>query len=126
MPAPRRRIVWGRTVVEIWEDCVATHLPGGAVLVSAAETNAAYRETAERLGYGSDTERMCRDHDPAHVALCHLLGLPESPTLRRVALAEGPTELTGKEEEAVLALQAFANAAGVDLLAALGRFARRS
>lgn len=122
---PRRPdavLTFGRTVVEIWDrDCVRTTLPDGAEVVAAPEPTASYRAQAERLGYGTDSMRMCVDHEVLHSALAAWLGLSESPTLGRVARGQGDSDLTGMEEDAVLALQRFANAAGVDLLARLAR-----
>lgn len=114
---------FGRTLVEHWPDSTRTLLPSGAGVVAAPQDADAYRATAARLGYGPDTLRMMRDHEALHSALAHLLGLPESPTLRRVADGAGDTELTGLEEQAVLAIAAFANAAGADLSAALALWA---
>lgn len=115
-------LTFGRTVVEIWDrDCVRTTLPDGAEVVAAPEPTASYRAKAEGLGYGADSMRMCVEHEVTHSALAAWLGLPESPTLGRVARGQGDSVLTGLEEDAVLALQRFANAAGVNLLGRLSR-----
>jgi hypothetical protein len=111
----------GGTTIEFKADYAITTLPGGHRIVAAPQDDAAYRATALRLGYGGDTLRMMREHEAAHSALCHWLGLPESPTLRVVAGDEGPTDLSNLEEDAVLALQRFANAAGVRLLDVFAR-----
>lgn len=116
---PARILTFGRTVVQVWPDSVVTILPGGEQVFAAAQDNDAYRETAQRLGYGSDTVRMSRDHEVLHSAVAAWLGLWESPTLGRVARGEGDTALTGLEEDVVLAIQRFCNAAGVDLMGVL-------
>lgn len=103
------------SIVQIWPDCVRTILPDGREVVAAPQDNDAYRATAERLGYGADVRRMSVEHEVLHNWACALLGLPESPTLGRVARGEGDTVLTGLEEEMVLAIARFANAAGVNL-----------
>jgi hypothetical protein len=64
---------------------------------------------------------MSKCHEAGHHLLAMLLRLPCSPTMRGLALVAagiGPHWSRWREEEnAVLALQAYANAAGVDLLA---------
>jgi hypothetical protein len=119
---PAHRLVFGGTVVEVWPDCVATHLPGGAEVVAAPQDNDSYRATAQRLGYGPDTFRMMRDHEILHTAIAHLLGLPESPTLRGVAEGKGSTPLTDLEEDVVCSLAKLASMVGIDLMVALSRF----
>jgi hypothetical protein len=104
------------TIIQVWPDCVRTILPDGSEVVAAPQDNDAYRATAERLGYGADTLRMSQEHELLHSWLAAHLGLPESPTLGRVARGEGDTALTGLDEDAVMAIQRFANAAGVNLL----------
>lgn len=118
---PARLVQFAEVMVQIWPDAVVTILPDGQQIFAMAQDTDEYRATAERLGYGEDTCRMSRDHELTHSALAALLGLPESPTLGRVARGEGDSTLTGLEENAVLAIQAFANAAGIDLLAAFSR-----
>lgn len=118
MPAPMR---FGGSTVEFPEYGAVTTLPDGQRIIAAPEDNDAYRATAGRLGYGDDVLRMCREHEAAHAALAAWLLLPESPTLRVVAGEEGPSDLTGAEERLVLALQDFANRAGVDLLDVFAR-----
>jgi hypothetical protein len=90
--------------------------------VAAPEDTNPYRATAQRLGYGPDTFRMMRDHEILHTAIAHLLGLPESPTLRGVAEGKGPTPLTDLEEEVVCSLAKLARMVGIDLITALSRF----
>ncbi len=118
-----RSLRFAGNLIEHWPDCTRTVLVNGDEVVAAPQDNDEYRATAVRLGYGADTSRMMRDHEATHTALAVLLRLPESPTLRRVALGLESTPLTDLEEEAVCAIQTFANAAGADLSASLARLA---
>lgn len=118
---PNMTLAFGATTVEIRGVHAITTLPSGHSVLAAPEDNDAYRATAERLGYGSDTARMCQEHEASHAWLAHVLGLQESPTLREVAVGGWPSELTNLEEQVVLALAAFANRAGVNLLDVFAR-----
>jgi hypothetical protein len=118
-------LTFGGTTVTFDGDYAITALPGGHRIVAAPQDDAAYRATALRLGYASDTLRMMREHEAAHSAVCHWLGLPESPTLRAVADDEGPTDLSNLEEDVVLALAKFANAAGVRLIDVFARMSAK-
>jgi hypothetical protein len=75
-------------------------------------------DMAEKLGYGPDLARMCREHEILHTWLCELFGLPYSPTLWAVAhgQAEGcaPVRAQQEEESLVLAFQALLNDAAAD------------
>lgn len=107
---------FGATSVSIGDAWSFVILPGGGSVPAAPHDDEHYRATAQRLGYGDDTARMCREHDALHVALCHFLGLPASPTLSTVAgIPVGDAVLHGLEEDAVCAVTKFANAAGIDL-----------
>lgn len=117
-PAPLRL---GATRIRFEGDLAITTLPDGAEVVAAPQDTEAYRATARRLGYGDDTARMCREHDACHAWLAAILCLPESPTLSNVAHGRSDSALTGLEEDAVMAIQAFACAAGVDLMAVMAR-----
>jgi hypothetical protein len=79
--------------------------------------DASYRRTAREHGYGTDVARMCRCHEVTHSLIAHLA--------RAAVLARVPArgwrrpradDLTRVEEAAVLALEAYANAMGVDLV----------
>lgn len=82
-------------------------LSTGEVIEGFPHDTAAYRGTALALGYGSDTEAMCRDHDPLHVRLCEWLGLGDSYSLRCAAGLRVEDEISVAEEAAVLAVQRF-------------------
>lgn len=58
---------------------------------------------------------MNRTHDLAHTILAAALGLPASPTLSAMAGGRKHWPYWWREEQAVLALQGYAAAAGVDL-----------
>jgi hypothetical protein len=114
-PRPERVAVLGQTVFEVWPYGCRAILPDGAEAQGAPQDTAEYRARAAALGYGGDTLSSCRDHDLLHAALCAWLGLPESPVLRHSAEGRGASDLTNLEEDAVLAVQRFARAAGIDL-----------
>ncbi len=118
---PRRVFSIGSHEVEFWPDSTRVILGTGEEITAAPQTSDEYRANAEALGYGSDTDRMCREHDLLHAVLCEALGLPYSPTLKNVAGGQGPTDLTNYEEDMVLAAQRFLNAAGVDIVEVLER-----
>lgn len=122
---PNRIVVLGWTVVELWgHDFTRTILPDGTEVPAAPQDDDSYRERAAVLGYGADTASMSREHELAHVLLSYILGLPESPALRAAANDAGPSDLTGMEEDAVMAIQRFARAAGVDLVEVALRISR--
>lgn len=109
---------WGTIIA--WSDGTSVH--------GAPEDTAEYRRTALEHGYGDDTLALCREHELLHVALCHWLGVP-SPVMD--ALRKGPDVMAGAEirlleESAVLAVQKFARAMGVDLIDAMKKEAARS
>src|SRR6185312_3200388 len=100
-----------------------TTLADGKRVPACPEDTDAYRQRARDLGYGDDTALMSREHEVAHSLLAALLGLDESPTMRGVA-DDDFWPYWHAEEAAVLGLQAFARAAGVDLIEAARRFSR--
>ncbi|WP_342643461.1 hypothetical protein [Rhodoligotrophos ferricapiens] len=67
---------------------------------------------------------MSRDHEATHHLLATWLGLPHSPTLYGVAAKQTYPDWM-LEEAAVLAIQAFARANGVDLTTLAIRMATR-
>jgi hypothetical protein len=88
---------------------VETQFPDGTLVPAVPEDTDAYRATARSLGYGADTARMNREHDPLHSWLAEKLGLPHSPVLWAVAhgtLAQGDF---GAEEALTLAFQRLLN-----------------
>jgi hypothetical protein len=106
----------GATVLDLHDDgLTVTRLADGAEIPARAQDDNAYVERSLLLGYGTDTSAMSREHEIAHSLLAHWLGLPESPTLRGVA-DRSFWPHWHLEEQAVLAVQSFARAAGVDLV----------
>lgn len=105
----------GRTVFEVWPDSCRTILPDGASVAAAPQDTDAYRATAQRLGYGADTLRMSIEHDLLHIFLCDILGLNESPTLRRVANKTEENTISFLEEDMVIAVTRFCNQCGINI-----------
>jgi hypothetical protein len=93
-----------------------TVYPDGKHVVACAEDTDAYRQTALEHGYGEDVDKLSREHEVCHALLAAWLGLPHSPALRAVALGR-PQDGDWREEAAVLAVQRWARACGVDLVA---------
>ncbi len=112
----------GSTTVEIHRGYTVTRFADGAEEHALHGEQPGRAETARGLGY-PHAEAMNADHDLAHSIVCHVLGMPWSPTLR--AVADGKTHpLWQREEAAALAFQAFANAAGVPLIEVARRLSR--
>lgn len=108
-------------VVEFYTDACFSFYPNGACVPAAPEDSDKYRATAESVGYGGDTARLCLEHELIHHALSDWLGI-RSPTLERVSQGQtDPTWINQCEEEAVLAVQRFANAAGISLWDTVGQ-----
>lgn len=105
------------TTVSLSNGGATVVFPNGDVIDAVPHDTDSYRDTAERHGYGTDTLRLCQEHELVHLALCDWLGLGESPTFVRILAGEtAPCKLNGLEEDAVLAVQRFARAAGIDLI----------
>jgi hypothetical protein len=110
------RLFGATTVIANWMG-VTTWMGDGKRVLACPEDTPDYRATALRLGYGSDTLAMCRDHEMLHNWLCDALGLRESLVMRALANGESADgELLGLEEEAVMAVQRFARAVRAPLL----------
>jgi hypothetical protein len=111
---------FGDATVHVLADSTVITFDDGSIIPGAPEDTDAYRATALRYGYGADTLQMCKDHELMHIALCHWLGI-ESPTMRllRSDGDDRSKSLNRLEEAAVLAVQQFARAAGVDLVRCL-------
>src|SRR4051812_37338617 len=107
---------FGENQVELFPESTRITLRCGSTILGAPEDTDGYRQTAYNNGYGTDTLRLCKEHEATHVALAHWLGLNESPTMRLVATNEGKQYIADTEEAAVLAIQRFANAVGIKLI----------
>jgi len=104
----------GQTTVVVTRNTTTTYFADSTALTAVHDEQPGQAERAAQLGYAT-AEDMNREHDLAHSLLAHWLGLDYSPTL--FAVAHGQTSpLWEAEESAVLAIQRFARAAGVDLL----------
>lgn len=112
--------IGGNTIATSYHGCI-TKLINAKIVEACPHDTDAYRATARQLGYKDNTLRMCQDHEVTHTALSVMLGLNESITLRRVADGMPSDNLTDLEEAAVLAIQRFANAAGINILSAVKR-----
>ena len=99
--------MYGRTIVRIFATWTEIILPDGKVVLGTPSDEQA--PIAAELGYG-DLDQMCREHDPFHVALCDLLGLPVSYAMREAAgeqLTPDEHWAAVLEETAVLAALKF-------------------
>lgn len=102
--------------IEIWPDSLRITLADGSIVLAMAEDTDAYRATALANGYGDDAALLCRDHDIMHLALAYWLRT-DSPTMGHVGQGVDAGEyVRGLEEDAVLAIQRYARARGIDLL----------
>lgn len=116
-----RTIRIGRTTISVGDGWCQTTLHDGSTVDAVPHDTDEYRDKAAHLGYGSDTGRMCVEHEVLHSAMCDMLGLSESPVMRAVAIVGHDSALLGYEEDAVLAIQRFAATAGIDLVSVLAR-----
>jgi hypothetical protein len=91
-----------------------TRLPDGGLVPADHREQPGQADIAEGLGYPS-AEAMNVEHDMLHSLLAHILGMDASPTLKGVASGKHYPHWR-EEENAVFALAAYANAAGVDLM----------
>lgn len=123
-PAPFALPVPGGVVELHAHGLTVTRYPTLAPVDALAQDTDEYRARALALGYGEDAGLMSREHELGHHLLAGLLRLPCSPTMRGLALVAtgiGPHwPAWRKEEAAVLALQAYARAAGVSLVEIAG------
>lgn len=103
----------GATTVHHEADRTVTVFDGGGEVRGDHASQPGQDETAAR--YGLSVEAMNRTHDLAHTILAAALGLPASPTLSAMAGGRKHWPHWWREEQAVLALQGYAAAAGVDL-----------
>ena len=112
-----RILQFGHITVNVYPSGTRIVFPDGCEVPGEPHDTDEYRGTAQRYGYGSDTLSLCIEHEIMHVALCHWLGLPESPTMAAVKVgSDDNLELRGLEEAAVLAIQQFARACHIDLV----------
>jgi hypothetical protein len=108
------KIAFNDVLVECHHNETITRFPDGTCCFADHAEQPGQRETAQRIGYAF-AEDMNRDHDMAHSLLAFFLGLPHSPTLKDVSENRPASEIHYIEEQAILSLQAYANAMGIDL-----------
>lgn len=99
---------YGATLVEVFDGLVRTTLPDGTPVHAVPNHTPEDVARAHALGYEGDVWAMTRDHDHFHAMLANTLGLRESPALRAAVTGQA-SDLSGAEEEVVLALQRFVN-----------------
>lgn len=109
------RIVHHRngTVQRIFRTWIETDIPGLNTLYAIPRAD--QHATARDLGYGSDIDALTRDHDFLHAWLADKMDLPVSLALSMAAKGEVGCCSAALEEAAVLAIQRYAKAAGVDV-----------
>jgi hypothetical protein len=107
---------FGNTRIEVFHDATRTTFEDGSVLVAAAEDTPQYTETALRNGYSADTVALSREHEIVHVALAHLLKTPSPSLLFEIGAEHPELWLRQYEEDAVLAIQRYTRALGLDLV----------
>lgn len=103
----------GRVTVDHTERQTTTILPNELKVFASHEHSEGQEKTA--ADYQLTVADMNRTHDLTHSLLAHWLGLAASPTLQGVATGEHYANWW-IEERAVLAIQSFADAMGVDLV----------
>lgn len=64
---------------------VETEFRDGALLVATPEHTDAYSNVARKLGYGTNTWALCRDHELTHTLIAIAAGLDWCPVLHDVA-----------------------------------------
>lgn len=97
---------------EVWpaERYCRTVFPDGSVVHATPEDTDEYRATAERLGYGADTWRMCFEHELMHSMVSRAEGFSLSPVLADVAHGRGGSPAHAIEETKVMEFQRKLNA----------------
>lgn len=108
------RLTIGQNDIDIGPASTLTRFADGSTAYADHAAQPGQAERAAEIGYPS-AEAMNREHDLTHSLLAHWLGLDYSPTLYAVANGQR-SAIWQAEESAVLAIQQFARAAGVDLV----------
>ena len=105
---------FGEVTVDITKGLTLTRLPDGAIVPAEHREQPGQADIAEGLGY-PNAVAMNEQHDLLHSLIAHWLGMDASPTLKGVASGKHYPHWR-EEENAVFAIAAYANAAGVDLM----------
>ena len=111
----------GAATVQQTERYTITRYDDGGQVVADHAPQLGQEDTAAE--HGLTVMQMNETHDLAHTLLAVMLGLPASPTLAGVASGKHWPHWH-REEAAVLALQGYAAAAGVDLRDVAERLSR--
>lgn len=106
---------FGNVRFELNEGWSKVIFPDGKELSAVHAPQAGQEDTARELGFANAAD-MNRTHDLAHCIFAYQMGLPQSGSLYSAACRVKPTDVNWLEEAAVLAMQAFARAQGVDLV----------
>jgi hypothetical protein len=110
-----RRVYVGDATATINSDGIVLSWPDGTSVPGCPHDTDSYRETAEDYGYGPDTMALCVEHELTHGALGAWLGVPSPVMLELRGSKVADPVVASREEAAVLAIQAYARAIGVDL-----------
>lgn len=102
----------GGTRIALYPGYVHTTLPDGRRIDAVPQHDEASLKQAVTLGMC--VERMTELHDPLHSILAVALGQPCSAALKAAADRSGWSEVTRREEAAVLALSAYVHALGLN------------
>lgn len=104
------------TVMHVWPGYCETWVKGQGPVRAAATADQV--ETAHRLGYRGNIERMVLEHEAAHTWLASQLSDGPSPVMEHLAgVREVPLDERQHEEALVLAFQAHINAAPHTMMA---------
>jgi hypothetical protein len=99
--------------IDIHETWSRVTLPDGSQVHAVPRSDQV--EIARDLGYGDDVNALTRDHDPLHALLADLLGLNASRSLQGAAGVMAYDGTPEFEECAVMALQRYVRALGLDV-----------
>jgi len=111
----------GSTTVNATDAGTAIAIDDVGAVYASLDEQPGQAEIAAKIGM--TPRAMNRGHDVAHVLLAHLLRQRHSPGLAVAARGERGRPVDGLEEAAVLAIQAYAHAAGIDLVRVLAETA---
>lgn len=100
----------GKNTVVVHDGYTVVTLPDGNEVHSLHKEQPGQDKTAAHIGCSVET--MNQTHDLFHVILADAIGLDHSPTLMDVAIGTPENEIHWIEEEAVIAMQRFAQAVG--------------
>lgn len=112
------RLLLGGCIVHLHGDRVRTVLPSGHVIASTpfAHASSNLKADAQAAGYGDDVARFIRTHEVAHSLLAHWMGEVMSSSFARLANGKPDWAADRVEEVALMSLERYANARGIDLI----------